>query len=128
MWMLRGAGCSLFSGVLGGGVGTQDGCGSLEASSAQLLPGSAACFPHFLNLNFLLFFFSFLRPHLWPMGVPRVGVQLELQAYSTATATATQDLSYICDLRYRFQQRWELNPLSEARDRTHILMDTVSGS
>ena len=30
----------------------------------------------------------------------------------------------LCDLHYSSQQHWILNPLSEARDRTHILMDT----
>ena len=35
----------------------------------------------------------FLVPHLWHMDVPRVGVKLELQLLSYATATATWDLS-----------------------------------
>ena len=35
-----------------------------------------------------LFVFLFLGPHLWPMEVPRIGVesQLQLPAYTTATA------------------------------------------
>ena len=58
------------------------------------------------------------------MEVPRLGVELELQlpAYATAIATETQDLSPVCDLHHSSQQRWILNPLSEARDRTHNLM------
>ena len=44
------------------------------------------------------------------------------------TATATQDLSHICDLYRNLGQQGILNPLSEARDQTHILMDTMSGS
>ena len=39
------------------------------------------------------------------------------------TATAMRDPSHICGLRCPSQQRWILNPLSEARDRTLILMD-----
>ena len=33
------------------------------------------------------------------------------------------DLSHLCDLHRSSQQRWILNPLSEARDRTYNLMD-----
>ena len=56
------------------------------------------------------------------MEVPRLGVKLELWAY--AIATAMGDLSCVCDLYHSSQPRQILNPLSEARDRTHILMDT----
>ena len=41
-----------------------------------------------------------------------------------ATATATPDPSRICNLYHSSQQCWILNPLREARDRTHILMGT----
>ena len=58
------------------------------------------------------------------MEVPRLGVQSELQLPVTATATATWDLSRICDLHQSSQQRQIFNPLSEATDRTYILMDT----
>ena len=60
------------------------------------------------------------------MKVPRLGVESELQlsAYTTATATATPDLSGICDLHYSSQQRRILNSLNRARDQTCILMDT----
>ena len=43
---------------------------------------------------------------------------------ATATATATQDPSWVCDLPHSSRQCWILNPLSEARDQTHILIDT----
>ena len=64
------------------------------------------------------------------MEVPRLGVESELQlpAYTTATATGTLDLSHICDLPHSLQQCWILNPLSKARDGIHILTGTVSGS
>ena len=35
------------------------------------------------------------------------------------------DLSRICDLHQSSQQRRILNPLSEARDQTCVLMDTI---
>ena len=44
-----------------------------------------------------------------------------LPAY--ATATATQDLSRVFDLHHSSWQRRILNPLSQARDRMHTLMD-----
>ena len=39
------------------------------------------------------------------------------------TATATPDLSRVYNLHHSSRQRWILNPLSEARDWTNILMD-----
>ena len=57
--------------------------------------------------------------------VSRLGVELELQLPAYATATAAQDLSCVCDLHHSLQQRWVLNPLSEARNQTHVLLDTT---
>ena len=68
------------------------------------------------------FSFSFLGLHLRHTEVPWVRVELELQVPASTTATATPDPSYICNLC--LWQHWILNPLSEVRDRTHILMDT----
>ena len=53
------------------------------------------------------------------MEAPRLGVESELQlpAYTTGTATLSPDLH--CSL----QQHQILNPLSEARNLTRILMD-----
>ena len=53
---------------------------------------------------------------------PAVKTELQLQAYTTATIM--QDLSHICDLHHSLWQHQSLNPLREARDRTHILMNT----
>ena len=39
-------------------------------------------------------------------------------------ATATPELSHICNLHHSSRQRQILNPLSEARDRTCIRMDS----
>ena len=41
-----------------------------------------------------------------------------------ATATAMWDLSCICDLHHSSWQPQVLNPLTEARDGTYVLMDT----
>ena len=56
------------------------------------------------------------------MEIPRLGVESGLQPLAYATAIATQDLRRSCDLHHSSRQRQILNPLSEARDRTHNLM------
>ena len=56
--------------------------------------------------------------------VPRLGAKSELQLPGFATATAKPDLSFICNLHHSTWQCQILNTLSEAKDRTPILMDT----
>ena len=74
-------------------------------------------------VGFLFFgFFLLFRATPAAYGVSRVGVQLELQQLAYSTATATRDPNHVCDLHHGSQQRWILNPLSEARDGTHNLM------
>ena len=79
-------------------------------------------------LDFFLFFLSsffvfFQGPYLQYVEVPRLGVESELQPPANTTATATPDLSHVCDLHPSSHQRHILNLLSEARDQTHSLMD-----
>ena len=57
------------------------------------------------------------------MEVPRLRVISELQLPAYAAATATPDLSHICDPRCSVTQRQILSPLSDAGDQTCILMD-----
>ena len=57
------------------------------------------------------------------MEVPRLGVESELQVQAYTRATATRDLSCVCDLHCSSWQHWILNPFSKARDWTHLLMD-----
>ena len=54
----------------------------------------------------------------------RSGLKLELQLLASATATAMPEPSLFCNLHCSLQQCQILNPLSEARDRTRVLMDT----
>ena len=70
-----------------------------------------------------LFFFPlvFLGLHPQHMEVHRLGVKLEPQP--PAYATAMPDPSGACDLHHSSQQCQILNPLSETRDRTRVLMD-----
>ena len=83
-------------------------------------------FPFFLS--FLLSCFLFLGPHAQHIEVPRLGVELELPLLAYATTTATQDPSHVCDLHHSSREHWIPDPLSEARDRTCILMGTRSDS
>ena len=50
------------------------------------------------------------------------GSSQELQLPAYTTATATWDPSRVYDLPHSSRPRWILNPLSEARDRTCVLM------
>ena len=59
------------------------------------------------------------------MEVPSLGVELELQLPAYTTATAVQDLSRVCDLYHSSRQCQIPDPLSEARDRTYILMHII---
>ena len=58
------------------------------------------------------------------MEVPGPGVEPELQLPAYARATATPDLSHVCDLHHSSRQCWILNPLTKAGDGTNILRDT----
>ena len=82
---------------------------------------SILCFPQFL---FCLLTGGREGANLQHMEVARPGVESELQLPASVTATAMPDSSRIYDLHHSLQQHWVLNPLSKARDQTHILMDT----
>ena len=47
---------------------------------------------------------------------------MELQLLAYATVTATPDLNHVCNLHHSSQHCRILNPLREARDRTHNLI------
>ena len=78
----------------------------------------------FFFCHFWVFFFCFLRPLLWHIEVSRLGFKSELQLPAYAAVTEMQDPSCVCNLHHSSQQCWIPGPLSEARDRTYILMDT----
>ena len=50
--------------------------------------------------------------------------EIRAAAAGLTTVTAMPDLSCVCDLHHSTWQGRILNPLSEARDRTRVLMDT----
>ena len=69
---------------------------------------------------FLLSFLSLLHPQ--HMEVPRLGGKSELQLPVYTTVTGIQELSHIYNLHCSLQPCQILNPLSEARDQTCILI------
>ena len=60
------------------------------------------------------------------MEVPRLGGKLELNAGLRHSHCNARSRLHLRPMRW-LQKRQILNPLSKARDRTHILMETTSG-
>ena len=81
---------------------------------------------YFENLTRTFFFLPFYFFRAAP--VPRLRVKSKPQLSAYATATATRDLSWVCDLHHSSWQRWILNPMSKARDQTHMVMGPSLGS
>ena len=88
------------------------------------LPSGRWCVQEMHAVTVGVFCLSFLGLPLRHVEILMLGVKLELQPSADAAAMAAQDLSCICDLHHSSRQCQILNPLSEARDRTCILMDT----
>ena len=57
------------------------------------------------------------------MEVPLLGIELELELPSYATATAMHDQSYMT-LHHSSWQLWNFNQMSTARYHTHVLTDS----
>ena len=77
--------------------------------------------------EFKAHFFLLLMAAPTAYGSSQLGVELEPQLLAYATATATWDLSPVCNLHHSSRQPQILNTLSEAGNWTHILMDTSWG-
>ena len=72
-----------------------------------------------ISLRTFIFFFFMAVSVSYGSSRARGWIRAAVEAY--ATATAIPDLRCICDLHCSLWQHWILNPLSKARDRTHIL-------
>ena len=86
------------------------------------LPSGTARVFVFVGFLFVRLFFGFVGPHLRHMEVPRLRIESELQLPADTTATATPDLSCVCNLHHSSQQCRILNPLKEARDGTSWIL------
>jgi len=79
----------------------------------------------FYFIYLFIYFFVFLAIS-WAApaayGVPRLGVESEMQPPAYARATAMRDPSCVCNLHHSSRQHRILNPLSKARDQTCNLM------
>ena len=96
---------------------------TLRLFRSQWSPGQLLIF------IFILFYFFFafsFRAALKTYGSSQLrgGLELWLPAYTTATAT--RDLSRVCDLHHGSRQCRIPTPLSKARDRTCIIMDPIA--
>ena len=99
--------------------------GTLAVTPSLTVGFFCCCFSGlFFVFFFFFFFFYFLWPHPRHREVPRLGVEWELQLPAYTTATAMPDPSCNCDLHQSSRQRPILNPLSEARGQTWVLVDT----
>ena len=98
-----------------GGVSQQSKWGTwLLVESYSPGMGEGQVFTHFY-----VYLFFLLGLHRQDMEVPKLGVELELVAY----AIATWDMSCIRGLHHSSRQCQILNPLSQAKDWTCVLMD-----
>ena len=89
----------------------------------QILSWFLVNLPNFTGTSLpLRFIFFSLGPHPQHMEVPRQGVKSKLWLPAYTTATIMPEPSCICDLHHSSWQGRILNPLSEARDRTWVLM------
>ena len=82
-----------------------------------------SCSCNCIACSLFIFIFCFLGPHPRDMEIPRISVESEPWPLASVTATATQDLSSICDLHHSSRQPWILNPLRRARDWTCFPVD-----
>ena len=73
------------------------------------------------ELNFIIIIFYFFRA--LPCGIWKFPGKGSNQLQLPATATATPDPSHFCKLHHSSLQCRILDPLSEARDQTHIFRD-----
>ena len=75
--------------------------------------------------SFFIFFIFMAVPVAYGSSQARGPTEAAAEAY--ATVTITWDPNHICNLHYSSQQSQTLNPLSEARDQTRILRETMLG-
>ena len=97
------------------------------------MPFPEACGTAALGTNLAWMFFVFVFVFVFfciflaapvAYGASQARVKSEMKPMAYVTAIAMPNLRRICDLHHSSQQRQILKPLSEARDQTHILMDT----
>ena len=100
-------------------------CTSLPVSLRARLLGLVLSVRH-LQYFFVPLSFVLLGPHPRHMEVPRPEGSNWNPSQSclpaSTTAPAMQDLSRVCELHHSSWQGQILNPLSKARNRTHVLM------
>ena len=79
---------------------------------------------HFIILFYFILIFLLCRATSAAYGSSQLRVKSELQLLAYATAPAMWDRNPICNLHHGSQQGQILNLLSEAKNKTHSLLDT----
>ena len=116
-------------------------CGLGHCCGMSLIPGSGtstfhecgkegehSCFGCFGGKNYTFFKKKktiYAAPATYGSSWARGRIRTVAEGYTTATATPYP--SHICDLCCSLQQYRNFNPMSKARDQTHILTETTSG-
>ena len=100
-------------------------CGSswAQGQDRSCCSDNTRCATRELPFFFFFFFFCLYRASPQHMEVPRLGVESELQLPAYTAATATPNPSHVYSLHHSSRQRRIPHPLSEAKDRTCVLMD-----
>ena len=96
----------------------------IDRSIELLVRESVFGFIDFCSNLFPSFLLCLFRDTPMAFGGSQARGPIGAVAASHAPATATWDPSHVCDLDHSSQQSQIPNPLREARDRAHILMDT----
>ena len=78
--------------------------------------------PHSQHLSFFFFFFVFFRATPMAYGISQARGQIRAAAAGLHQSHSGARSSRICNLHHSSRQHQILNPMSEARDRTHNLM------
>ena len=79
---------------------------------------------YFILLYYFILLFYFLLSKATPVAYVNSQARGQIGATAVAIATVMQSPSCVCKLHHSSWQHWISNPLSEAREQTHILMDT----
>ena len=100
-------------------------CSNVRSLTHWVRPGIEPASSQRLCQVYLFIYLLLFRPTpARHVDVPRLGVTSDLQLSAYATATAMLDSRCVCNPHHSSWQSWIPDPLSEARDWTHILMDS----
>ena len=98
--------------------------GAFVPRRAPQSPAQSQSAPPIFFIFLFFYFFCLYRAAPAAHGSSQAELYWNWSCRPYSTATAMPDPSHLFNLHHIARQGWILNPLSEARDQTHILMDT----